>query len=162
MCSQKLRWFAMTAKLQNLLMMIFCIVFPQLPIVKQHYSGSDDPNTTASPFCSLRKVGRLPSLSSQVSTYRIALSSQLAWVWPLPPPAWTWLPPRHGTGCWGKGSPGCTQWFLGLLLFCGWQTSKIWELFKSWILTQETRIIMILSNYPGIHKFHFTQQIWKC
>ena len=37
----------MTAKLQNLLMMIFCIVFPQLPIVKQHYSGSDDPNT----FC---------------------------------------------------------------------------------------------------------------
>ena len=48
-CSQKLHWFAMTAKLQNLLMMIFCIVFPQLPIVKQHYSGSDDPNT----FCIL-------------------------------------------------------------------------------------------------------------
>ena len=159
----------MTAKLQNLLMMIFCIIFPQLPIVKQHYSGSDNPNTTA-PFSSLdwEKWGGCgwtlicslhPQLFSVLCTHHTARSSQPAWVWRLPRPALTLLPPRHGTGCLDRGSPEYTQWSLGLLLFCGWQTSKIWELFKSWILTQETRIIMILSNYPGIHKFHFTQQI---
>ena len=116
----------------------------------------------------LRKVGRLwldphllvtPTAIKSWCTYHTAPSSLPALVLLLPHPALTLLPPRHGTGCWDKGFPGCTQLFLGLLLFCGWQTSKIWELFKSWILTQETRIIMILSNYPGIHKFHFTQQI---
>ena len=116
----------------------------------------------------LRKLGMLwlephllitPTAGKSWCTYHTALSSQPAWVWPLLRPSLTWLPPRHGIGCWDRGSPGCIQLFLDLLLFCGWQTSKIWELFKSWILTQETRIIMILSNYPGIHKFHFTQQI---
>ena len=36
---------------------------------------------------------------------------------------WTWLPPRRGRGCWGRGSPAGRWWCPGPRWSCGSGTS---------------------------------------
>ena len=44
-------------------------------------------------------------------------------------PALTWLQPRHGRGCWGRGFPVHILWCLGLQLFYDLEISENKELY---------------------------------